>query len=90
MRAKALILLFAIALAFAACQTAFATDEGTYSVREYILPAGAAEIGAMTVDEPATSGSSRTTLLPSTSWSGKTALLAITRWTASAGRASLA
>ncbi len=50
MRVKALILLFALALAFASCQTAAATDEGTYSVREYSLPANAAEIGAMTVD----------------------------------------
>ena len=50
MRVKALILLLALALAFASCETAAATDEDTYSVREYSLPANAAEIGAMTVD----------------------------------------
>jgi len=51
MRVKALILLLALALAFASCETAAATGEGTYTVREYTLPQGTAEIGAMTVDE---------------------------------------
>jgi streptogramin lyase len=51
MRVKALILLLVLALAFASCEAVAATDEGTYSVHEYPLPANATDIGAMTVDE---------------------------------------
>lgn len=50
MRVNALILIFAMALELALCPASAATGEGTYSIREYPLPPGAAEIGAMTVD----------------------------------------
>jgi streptogramin lyase len=50
MRVIALILLLALALTFASCGMAAATGAGTYSVREYPLPANSTEIGAMTVD----------------------------------------
>ena len=39
-----------LTLALTACQSAAATGEGTYSIHEYPLPSGAAEIGAMAVD----------------------------------------
>lgn len=50
MRAKALTALSTIALALLLCPAAIATDHGTYTVREYPLPAGSTDIGAMTVD----------------------------------------
>jgi streptogramin lyase len=46
----ALVVLFALTLALSSCQTAAVADEGTYSIHEYPLPSGTAEIGAMTVD----------------------------------------
>ena len=50
MRARALLFLVMAGLAFCILPHAGATSDGTYAVKEYPLPPGAGNIGAMTVD----------------------------------------
>jgi streptogramin lyase len=50
MRLRALAAIIALFFAVSLCVLASAADDGTCSVREYPLPAGAGEIGAMTAD----------------------------------------
>jgi streptogramin lyase len=51
MRTRALAILFALIFTISLCAIASASGDDTYAVREYPLPAGAGEIGAMAVDE---------------------------------------
>ena len=50
MRTIALVALSAIMLALLLCPVAMVADHSTYTVREYPLPAGTTDIGAMTID----------------------------------------
>jgi streptogramin lyase len=50
MRIIALVALSAIAMTLFLCPSALASDNATYTVHEFPLPAGTADIGAMTID----------------------------------------
>jgi virginiamycin B lyase len=52
MRPRALAAIFALFFALSLCALAGGSGDSTYSVREYTLPAGAGDMGAMTVDAP--------------------------------------